>query len=129
MKLKMARAIAHSSLSFLNICHPSTRLISSCENILCFEKYYNRIRSFLRFLTEAQKLLPFAFLLLELGVLAMRRPISGLEYNNLRKESRGTILRGRRAPLQPPALLSFSLNMIGYIEGYNALLQDHIFNC
>jgi len=42
----------------------------------------------------------------------MRRPISGLEYNNLRRENRGNNLRGRAgAPLQPPTPFSFSLNI------------------
>jgi hypothetical protein len=70
---------------------------------------------------------PFAFLLLALGVLAMRRPISGLEYNNLRKENRGNILRGRDgAPLQPPAPLSFSLNIFfKKSDEYYTVLQDH----
>lgn len=58
-------------------------------------------------------MLPFAFLLLALGVLAMRRPMSGLEYNNLRRENRGNILRGRGGPpLHPPVPLSFSLNIL-----------------
>lgn len=68
----------------------------------------------------------FGFLLLVLGVLAMRRPMIGLEYNNLRRENRGNNLRGRGgAALQLPAPLSLSLNILRNIGDLTQLLQDH----
>lgn len=56
--------------------------------------------------------------MLELGVLTIRRPMNGLEYNNRRREKRGSSLRARgAAPLQPPEVLSFSLNILRGIFG------------
>lgn len=89
------------------------------------KKCHNHLQTWLHFAKTWK--LPFAFLLLELGVLTIRRPISGLEYSNLRNENRGNSLRGRGvAPLQPPAPLSFSLNILRGAEKYYTLLQSHI---
>lgn len=57
--------------------------------------------------------LPLVFLILELVTLEIRRPIKGLEYNNLRNENLGKNRRGLEVtPLQPPAPLSTSLSIL-----------------